>query len=99
VVRRRISRTELMETLWDTSVGCAMSTREKLQAVALRTDAIAVGWFHCDGVNCPARQARRPNQKFQEAFDRAMGERFGVEIDESHVSGLFDPFVVEVFDA
>jgi hypothetical protein len=56
-----------------------LSTRAKLLAVAERTDAVAVGWFHCDGVRCPARQAGRHNQKFQTAFDQAMCARFGRE--------------------
>lgn len=95
----RIGRSELLEILWRASVGCAMSTREKLRAVGLRTDAVAVGWFHCDGVNCPARQARRHNQGFQEAFDRAMAARFGREWNEAdEYTPPVEPFAVRVID-
>lgn len=58
---------------------CAPSTREKFIEVAKTTDKFAAGWFHCDGVGCIARQARRPNQGFQTAFDHSMWRFLGVQ--------------------
>jgi hypothetical protein len=75
--------------------GCAESTKAKLRAVAETTDAVAVGWFHSDGVTCPARQAGRANMAFQETFDRAMGKRFGREWDDDSYFP-FLPFVVRI---
>lgn len=75
----RITRDELVEIVEQSiasSERCAQSTREKLLDVAHTTDKFAAGWFHCDGVGCIARQARRRNQGFQTAFDHAMWERF-----------------------
>lgn len=72
-----ISRSDLIEVVDYAATGITPSTRAKLLEVAKTTEAVAVGWWHCDGVNCPARQARRKNQGFQEAFDRAMSARFG----------------------
>jgi hypothetical protein len=79
--------------------GCADSTRAKLRQVAETTEAVAAGWFHCDGHQCPAMQAGRRNQLFQTAFDRAMAAHFGVTIrkDKDH-DRLFEPFVVRVLD-
>lgn len=93
-----ISRLDLMETVGRVlaNIECADSTKEKLFAVAEMTDAVAVGWWHCDGVSCPARQARRKNQAFQTGFDRAMAERFGRDWDEENTLGPFEPFVVVV---
>jgi hypothetical protein len=90
-----IERAELVEIIDQASAGCVESTRAKLRAVAETTDAVAVGWWHCDGETCPSRQARRTNKHFQEAFDRAMYERFGRPVVEA-VDGLADPFVVRV---
>lgn len=94
-----IERAALVEIV-DTaaSEGCAASTREKLLAVAETTGAVAVGWFHCDGIGCPTRQARRRSQPFQTAFDRAMAERFGRAWDDG-ARQPFEPFVVTVTDA
>jgi hypothetical protein len=91
-----IERAELRRIVNRASIGCAPSTREKLRSVAQTTDAVAVGWFHCNGVGCPARQARRPNQRFQEAFDLAMFEHFGL-VDHKDDMQRF-AFVVEVRD-
>lgn len=84
----RIERTELVRVVDRASQGITESTRAKLRAVAESTDAVAVGWFHCEGVTCPARQAGRHNQRFQEAFDLAMAERYGQPVES--------PFVVYV---
>jgi hypothetical protein len=75
-----MSRSEFMRIVDAASEGCAQSTRVKLRRVAATTHAVAVGWFHCGGVKCPASQANRRNQRFQEAFDRAMAERFGRDV-------------------
>ena len=80
------------------SAGCAVSTRGKLLSIAETAPAVAVGWFHCDGVQCPASQARRRNQSFQTAFDRAMALRFGRAWDDDG-HRPFEPFVVTVIDA
>jgi hypothetical protein len=71
-----IERAELVRIIDAASEGCTESTRVKLHAVAETTDAVAVGWFHCCGYLCPAMQASRRNQRFQEAFDLAMSTRF-----------------------
>lgn len=83
-----IPRQEFIGIMDAATVGITPSTRSKLMAVARGTQAVAVGWFHCNGVMCPARQAGRHNQTFQLAFDRAMTERFHTP----------DPFVVVVID-
>lgn len=83
-----ITRADLVALIDDAATGCAESTRTKLRAVAETTEAVAAGWWHCDGVSCPSRQARRKNQTFQERYDRAMAERFGRD--------LFQSFVVRV---
>lgn len=85
-----IPREELVRIIEEASIGCADSTRAKLRVVARTTGAVAVGWFHCDGVACPARQARRANQTFQREFDQAMYERFGVSFNNER------PLVVTV---
>lgn len=72
-----ISRSDLRSIIDYAATGITTSTRARLLAVAEITEAVAVGWWHCNGVNCPARQARCKNQGFQEAFDRAMAARFG----------------------
>jgi hypothetical protein len=92
--KAQIGRTEFVRIVEQTTEGLTESTRAKLLDVAQGTPAVVVGWFHCDGVTCPARQARRSNQRFQEAFDRAMFEHFGREFKEG---GRF-AFVVEVRD-
>lgn len=94
-----ITRADLVEIVdRATAEGCAMSTREKLLDVARTTDAVAVGWFFCGTVDCPARQARRRNQSFQTAFDHAMAERFGRGWNQE-AQQPFKPFVVRVEDA
>lgn len=90
-----IDRDELIRMVDVASEGITESTRVKLLAVAETAGAVAVGWFHCDGVRCPARQAGRRNQAFQTRFDEAMAARFGREWD--HEARLpFEPFVVAV---
>jgi hypothetical protein len=93
-----IERAELVRIIDEASAGvCAESTREKLRRVAETTGVLAVGWFHCDGVQCPARQARRTNQRFQSAFDTAMAERFERETFNPASHGVIcEPFIVEV---
>lgn len=91
-----IPRSELVRIVDEASAGITESTRAKLRAVAETTDALAVGWFHCDGARCPARQAGRHNQEFQTAFDRAMAERFGRDWNEGFEQTPFEPFVVRV---
>jgi hypothetical protein len=98
VVERSISRADLVRLVDQASEGCANSSRAKWRAVAETTDAVAVGWFHCDGAHCPARQAGRRNQSFQEAFDRAMATQFGCEWDDDAVHPV-QPFVVRVDEA
>lgn len=91
-----IERSELVRIVDEASRGITASTREKLLAVAETTPAVTAGWFHCEGVGCPIRQAgRRSNQKFQTAYDFAMAQRF--EIDP--VDMAVEPFVVWVRDA
>ncbi len=86
-----IERADLVRIVDEASAqGCAQSTRTKLLGVAETTQAVAVGWFHCDGVGCPARQARRQNQAFQQAFDNAMAAHLGRKLDPC------DPFVVHI---
>ena len=88
-----ITRDEFVALVDKASEKCAESTRAKLRAIAETTDAAAVGWFHCDGVQCPAMQARRRHQGFQAAYDHAMFARFGLDADETNA------FVVEVVNA
>lgn len=98
--RETITRAELVNVVDTATAGITASTRAKLLAVAESTDAVAVGWFHCDGCLCPASQAGRRNQRFMEGFDRAMAQRFGRVVSESQEFGpAFKPFVVEVRDA
>lgn len=98
-----IDRDDLIGVVAIASYGLTESTRAKLLKVAETTNAVAVGWFHCDGVDCPARQARRHNQRFQTAFDREMGLRFGRPVNEDidpfdTTAKLVEPFVVRVRD-
>ena len=95
-VAETIERSELVAIIDAASEGCAESTRAKLRHVAETTDAVAAGWFHCNGVGCPGSQAKRRNQSFQEAFDRAMGERFGRKWNDNAIFHPFEPFVVKV---
>lgn len=90
-----ITRDELVEVIARAAEGITASTRAKLLKVAETTDAVAVGWWHCDGVSCPMRQASRRNQAFMTAYDKAMAERFGRTI-----SGMgLGAFVVRVAPA
>jgi hypothetical protein len=91
-----IARGDLIDIVDAATYGLTASTRAKLLAVAQTTEAVAVGWFHCNGVTCPARQARRRNQDFQTAFDRRMAARFGREWDDEAIPSPFEPFVVRV---
>jgi hypothetical protein len=98
-VRETITRADLIAITDAASEGCVESTRAKMRAVAETTQAVAVGWFHCDGERCPASQAQRRNQRFMEAFDRAMAARYGREVGKPAGFGpAFEPFVVEVRD-
>lgn len=90
--RFTMDRDELIAVIDKATEGLTPSTREKLLHVAQTTDAVAVGWFHCDGVGCPSRQASRSNQKFQTAYDYAMTSRFGIDPEEAQI----EPFIVEV---
>ncbi len=94
-----ITRVALIEVVDRAAQGLTPSTREKLVGVARTTGAVAVGWFHCHGVKCPASQARRRNQAFQEAFDRAMAERFGRYWNADSNRLPVAPFVVTVVDS
>lgn len=97
--RRSIDRAELVRMVDAASEGCTESTREKLRVAVSSVDRVAVGWFHCEGAACPTRLARRPNQKFQEAFDRAMAVRYGFEWNDDKNSPYgVEPFVVEITD-
>lgn len=82
-----ITRGELVAIIDSASKECSKRTRAKLRAVAETTDAVAVGWFHCDGVGCPIRQAGEPprTRSFEKAFDRAMWARFNRTPDEIFV--------------
>lgn len=84
----QIERREFLQMMEAATEGITASTRAKLRSVAESTDAVAIGWWHCDGVSCLARQAARHNQRFQEAFDRAMAARFNRPVSE--------PFVLEI---
>jgi hypothetical protein len=88
-----IERDELVRIVTEASAtGCAERTRRKLIAVAETTDAVAFGWFHCDGVGCPARQARVHNQTFQKAYDEAMSRLLGAhDIAVARVGVLVEP--------
>lgn len=96
-----ITRAELVQVVTEaaSAEGIAASTREKLIEVAQTANAVAAGWFFCGEVDCPTRQARRKNQRFQELFDRAMADRFGRYFNEDPWElHPFEPFVVEVED-
>ena len=67
-----IRRSDLIRIVEAASIGLTESSREKWLQVARITRAFATGWFHCDGVGCIARQAKRPNQAFHEHFDALM---------------------------
>lgn len=56
----------------------ALSVRGRLEKAMKTTSAVAVGWFHCDGADCPMRQIRYTNQRFQNRFDQVMQERLGI---------------------
>lgn len=83
-----IPRGELVELVARASEGCAQSTRDKLIAVAETTDAVAAGWWHCDGVSCVSRQAGRRNQTFQMAYDKAIAERYDLAFDGNGSSAV-----------
>jgi hypothetical protein len=96
-VNLAIDRAELVRIINRTSEGCTESTRARLRAVATQTNAVAVGWWHCDGVGCPIRQAgRRTNQAFQQRFDTEMAALFDARyVNDNEIV----PFVVTVLDA
>lgn len=96
---RSIGRAELAEIIERASVDCAARSREKLRRVAAETDAVAVGWFHCNGTKCPARQANYHHMGFQTRFDHAMCERFRLDFDSVTAFPNHTPFVVEVVDS
>lgn len=73
-----IERSTLIRIIDEATTGITASTRAKLLGVGHTADAVAVGWFHCDGVRCPASQANRRNQAFQEAFDQAVCAHLGI---------------------
>lgn len=88
----RIGREKFLDVV---KIACAVkhfpdSSIKKWLDVARSTTAVAVGWFHCDGFECPARQARRQNQAFQFAFDELMWQEF------EELRGTI--FVAEIFD-
>jgi hypothetical protein len=88
-----IERSELVRIVDEASQGITSSTRQKLLDVAETTNAVAAGWFHCEGVGCPIRQAgRRTNQKFQTAFDFAIAQRFDIPPEDLSI----EPFVIWV---
>jgi hypothetical protein len=90
-----IARDEFVRIVNQASEGCTESTRVRLRRVVETTDRVAVGWFHCNGVGCPIRQAgRRTNQTFQERFDTHMAALFDAEYDAAKARIV--PFVVEV---
>jgi hypothetical protein len=74
-----IKRAELIAVVKIASLGLTPSSREKYLRVAESMTAVAVGWFHCEGANCPARQAKRHNTAFQERFDKAMWRLLGLD--------------------
>lgn len=90
-----IERLDLVHIVDEATRDLTESTRQKMLAAALATDAVAVGWWHCDGVRCLAEQARRKNQTFQERFDRAMAARFGRPVREDERLPV-EPFAVQV---
>lgn len=83
-----ITRDELVEIVDRAAEGITASTRARLLKVAETTDAVAAGWWHCDGVGCVSRQARRKNQTFQMAYDKAIAGRFGVVFDGTGHTGV-----------
>lgn len=91
-----ITRRELADIVEQASevIGSERS-RERLRRVVRETDAVAVGWFHCDGIGCPARQASYHHMTFQGQFDRLMATRFKRSIDND-AAQLCKPFVVKV---
>lgn len=99
--RRSVSRSELIATIdMAAAVIGSERSRARLRRVAETTDAVAVGWFHCAGVGCPARQASYHHMGFQGEFDRLMAERFGVS-PYAGAAGVWycEPFIVGVEDA
>jgi hypothetical protein len=86
-----IRRADLIRIVTDASTGLAESTILKYLRTAETTTAVAVGWFHCNGVGCLARQAKRPSQVFQERYDTLMAEHLDL-------GGPFPMVCVEVTD-
>ncbi len=76
-MRFLIKRADLVRIVEKAAQDINPRTRDRLIAVARTTDAVAAGWWHCDGAGCPAQQAHVRNQCFQERYDRAMAEYFG----------------------
>lgn len=74
----QINRADLERIIEGASEECGERGRIKLRTVAATTDAVAFGWFHAYGVGCPARQASYRHQGFQERYDRAMFELYGL---------------------
>lgn len=90
--RPTITRDELVGIVDLASAGITESTREKLLKVAQTTPAVAVNWWHHDGVSCLARQAGRRNQRFQSEFDQTMARRFGRDaMGESFAVDVIEP--------
>jgi len=83
-----ISRADLLRIVEKAAQDISPRTRDRLIAVAQTTEAVAAGWWHCEGVGCPARQAHVRNQKFQERYDLMMARHCGWDPG--------DPFRAEV---
>jgi hypothetical protein len=67
-------RDELIDIVKTASIGLTESSIVKWLKVADTTDAVAAGWFHCDGAECVARQAKQQNQVFQGRYDTLMAQ-------------------------
>jgi hypothetical protein len=59
--------------------------QEQVMSAMCTTGAVAVGWWHCKGAECPMRQIRHRNQGFHSWFDGAMLDFLGIEDEDARI--------------
>jgi hypothetical protein len=92
-----IARADLQKIIEGASFVVPDRTRERLRRLAAETP-VAFGWFHCDGIECPARQVGYRSMAFQTSYDSAMARHFGLAGDWEDGSLSIKPRVVRVVD-
>lgn len=93
-----ITRPELAKIIDDSCFTVPDRTRQRLRELAATTPAVAFGWFHCGGVNCPARQIGYRSMSFQTSYDQRMAQHFGLGTKWEDGSLSIEPRVVTVVD-